>query len=210
MRAGRVLAHLELVAHDRHLAVEVLLRDERVHHAVGLEIERPAQVLVGRLEGLEVVRAIEPRACRSAARRATVSSCGMFAVLRRALEQQVLEQVRHARLAVALVARADQVGDVHGDRGLRLVGEQQHVQAVASAYSVMPSTDVTFTGGVAARGGADARLAAGAGGACGAVRAGAGACAHNGGPSSAVNRRTEASTSSHVQIPRAAPSPRRG
>jgi hypothetical protein len=36
-------------------------------------------------------------------------------VLGRALEHQVLEQVRHAGLAVVFLARADLVGDVHGD-----------------------------------------------------------------------------------------------
>ena len=45
-------------------------------------------------------------------------------------EQHVLQQVRHAGFAVALVARAHQVG--HVDRDLRLggIGEQQDVQAV--------------------------------------------------------------------------------
>jgi hypothetical protein len=51
----------------------------------------------------------------------------------RALEQQVLQQVGHAGLAVVLVHRADQVGQVDGDRGLAGVGEQQHAQAVAHA-----------------------------------------------------------------------------
>src|SRR6202162_1215981 len=40
-----VLAGLELVAHDRHLAVQVLLRDEGADHPVGLEIEGPLEVL---------------------------------------------------------------------------------------------------------------------------------------------------------------------
>ena len=47
--AGIVLAHLELVADDGHLAVEVLLGDVRVDHPVGFEVERPLEVLVGRL-----------------------------------------------------------------------------------------------------------------------------------------------------------------
>ena len=40
-----VLAHLELVAHHRHLAVEVLFATtKRVHHAVGFQAERPVEV----------------------------------------------------------------------------------------------------------------------------------------------------------------------
>ena len=49
---------------------------------------------------------------------------------RRALEHHVLEQVRHAGLAVALEARADEVRDVDRHRRLRRVGEQQHLQPV--------------------------------------------------------------------------------
>ena len=44
---------------------------------------------------------------------------------RRALELHVFEQVRHAVFAVALVARAHQVGDVDGNRVLRGIREQQ-------------------------------------------------------------------------------------
>ena len=51
-------------------------------------------------------------------------------IVRRALEHQVLEQVRHAGLAVVLHARADLHGQVHGRRRLRVVGQRQHVQAV--------------------------------------------------------------------------------
>ena len=54
----------------------------------------------------------------------------MLPLRRRALEQQVLEQVRHAGLAVVLVRRADLVGDVDRGRRLRRVGEQQHRQPV--------------------------------------------------------------------------------
>ena len=48
----------------------------------------------------------------------------------RSLEEHVLEQVGHAGLAVALVARADQDRQVDGDLGPRGVGEQEHAQAV--------------------------------------------------------------------------------
>ena len=48
----------------------------------------------------------------------------------RALEDHVLEQVGHAGLAVALVPRADQDGQVDRDLGTGRVGEQEHAQAV--------------------------------------------------------------------------------
>ena len=46
------------------------------------------------------------------------------------LEEHVLQQVRHARLAIAFVARAHQVSHVDRHLGLRSVGEKQDVQAV--------------------------------------------------------------------------------
>ena len=54
----------------------------------------------------------------------------MFGVLRRPLEDQVLEQMRHPGLAVVLVARADPIGHVHGDGLLGGVREQQHGEPV--------------------------------------------------------------------------------
>ncbi len=77
----------------------------------------------------------------------------MFGCLVGALEQHVLEQVRHAGLAVALVARADEVGDVDRDRRLGGIGEEQHAQAVGEQVF-----------GDAFDGGDPLRLARGAGG----------------------------------------------
>ena len=127
---GRVVfAHLELVADDGHLAVEVFLRDVRVDHPVGLEIERPLQVHVGRAERLEVVRAVEPGrpVGPGAVGRQLLRDVGM---VRRSLEDEVLEQVGHSGLAVVLVARAHLVGDVDRDRRLGRIGEEEHAQAV--------------------------------------------------------------------------------
>ena len=55
---GLFSPHLELVAHHGHLAVEVLLAHERVHHAVGFQAERPVQVVLGGGQRLEVVGAV--------------------------------------------------------------------------------------------------------------------------------------------------------
>ncbi len=51
-------------------------------------------------------------------------------MLRRALEYQMFEQVRHPGLAVIFVTRADQVGHVNGDRLFGRVGKEQDAQAV--------------------------------------------------------------------------------
>jgi hypothetical protein len=110
-------------------ALQVFLGDERVDHPVAFEIERPAQVVVGCGEGLVVIGAVVPgRAVRARAARGQLLRDVREA--RRALEHQVFEQVRHAALAIALVARPDQVGDVDRDRRLGLIREQQHAQAV--------------------------------------------------------------------------------
>ena len=124
-----VLAALELVAHDRHLGVERLLADEGLRHALGLDLDRELEVLRRRGEGLVVVRAVE-------ARRAVHLHAAAAELLpqvldrRRAEEQHVLEQVRHAGLAVVLVARADAVGDRDRRGRLARVGEEDDLEPV--------------------------------------------------------------------------------
>ena len=126
---GVVLAHLHLVAHHRHLGVEILARDERVDHRVGLPAEVPAQVVVVGREAGEVVGAVDPG--RAVGAQPALGELGPHrAVRRRALEDQVLQQVRHAGLAVVLVARADVIGHVDRGRGLAVIGGQQDLQAV--------------------------------------------------------------------------------
>ena len=124
-----VLAALHLVTNHSHLGVEVVLGDEGIDHPVGFEVERPDQVVVVRREGLEVVGAVEPsRAIREGT--AFGQFGGNVRMVGRPLEQQMLEEVGHARLAVALVARPHEVCDVHRDLLLALVREQQEAQAV--------------------------------------------------------------------------------
>ena len=127
-----VLARFELVAHDGHFGIKVAFRDERIDHAVGFEAERPFEVVARRVEGQEVIGAVEIGGAVPA--RAARSEFALdLAVLGRALEQQVFKQVGHPGLAITLVARADQVGDVGGDQSLRTVLDQQHREAVGQA-----------------------------------------------------------------------------
>jgi hypothetical protein len=124
-----VLARLELVADDRELGLELLRRDRGVDHPIGLEIERPVEIVLGRWKRLEVVRTVVPgRTVRL--RPALLEQLEHVVMARRAFEHHVLEQVRHARFAVAFESRADEVSDVDGDVGLRRVGEQQNLETV--------------------------------------------------------------------------------
>ena len=63
----------------------------------------------------------------------SLQGLGDVGVRGRALEEHVLEQVGHAGLAVAFVARADEDGHVDGDVGRGGVGEEQDAQAVVEA-----------------------------------------------------------------------------
>ena len=129
---GAVLARLEFVAHHRHLGVKVGTGDARIDHAVGFDFERPVEVGRRGGEGLVVIGAIER--CRAVPARALGGELGLdVRVAGGALEQQVLQQVGHARLAVALVARTDEVDDIDGHGVERAVGHQQHLQAVIEA-----------------------------------------------------------------------------
>jgi hypothetical protein len=124
-----VLILLEFVAHDRHLGVEIGPRHVAVHHAIGFHVERPSEVLGSGRESLEIVGAIEGR---RAVGPATVLGQLLMDLwmARGALEEQVLEQVRHPRFAVVLVAGAHQVGDVDGDRLLGLVRAEEDAEPV--------------------------------------------------------------------------------
>ena len=48
----------------------------------------------------------------------------------------MLQQVRHAGLAVVLVARAHVIGQVDRGRGLGVIGDQQHLQAIGQPVLV--------------------------------------------------------------------------
>ena len=125
----RILARLELIAHDAELLLELVGADVGVHEPVGLEIERPVQVRVGRGDGLEVVGAVVPRG--PVPLRAVVAQLlGHVLVSGRALEDHVLEQVRHPGLAVPFVARTDHHGEVHGDRRFCGIGDNQYMEPV--------------------------------------------------------------------------------
>ena len=128
-RLGRVLAGLELVADDRELGGEVLGLDGAIDHAVGLETDGELEVLIAGGQGLEVVGPVHVgRAVELGP--ALLHGPGDVRVGRRPLEDHVLQQVGHAGLAVALVPRADQDGQVDGHLGTRRVGEQEDAQAV--------------------------------------------------------------------------------
>ena len=125
----RVLASLEFVAHHGHLRIQVLLLDEAVHHAVGLEVNGELQVLVRGRQGLEIVHPIQ-RGAAIERRAVVLEGLRHVGVIRRALEDHVLQQMRHARLAVTFLTRADQHGQVDRDLRLRVVREKQDTQAV--------------------------------------------------------------------------------
>ena len=127
-----VLAALELVADDRHFRDQVLALDEAVDEAVGFELDAELEVLVGGRHGLEVVGAIDVGGAVEAGA-VVAQGLGHVGKRGRALEDHVLEQMGHAGLAVAFVARADQDGHVDGDRRPRRLGKKQHTGPVGQA-----------------------------------------------------------------------------
>ena len=127
-----VLPRLELVAHNGHLRVEIAPSDRGVHHAVGLDLQNVVERLPARRESLEVIGPV----VRGAAVEARSALLEVRLDVRKAprpAEHQVLEEMRHSGLAVAFVARADEVGDVDGDRIDRAVGDEQDLQSVREA-----------------------------------------------------------------------------
>ena len=127
---GTVLAPLPLVAHNGHLRFEVLCGNEGIDHAVRLEVERPLEIVIRGRKGLVVVRPVKPGSAVGKG-----SALGQFSgdirVFWRSLEDQVLQQVRHPRLPIALMTGAHQVGDIDRDLLLAPVWEKQDPESVA-------------------------------------------------------------------------------
>ncbi len=131
-RKGTVFAALPLVADHGHLGLEVFGGDVRIDHAVRFDVECPGEVVFVGRERLVVAGAVEER-CR-VVRRATLGEfAGATGMVRRAFENQVFEQVRHAGFAVAFVPRTHPVGDVDGDLLLAPVGRKQEPKAVVES-----------------------------------------------------------------------------
>ena len=144
----------DLLLHDGDLVLQVLLRDARGAHPVGLEeqgeLQRPGR------EQLEVVRVVGMRAAVECAAGAldVLRVLGLADVLA-ALEHQVLEEVGEPRPPLRLAAKPHVVVDAHAHDGGRLVGSQHDPKPVAQRDPfdrVGERTDL----GLRARHGADA------------------------------------------------------
>ncbi len=141
---GVVFAGFHFVADHRHFGVEIFLEHGHADHAVGFESERPAQIVVAGVEGLEVHGLVVLSGAVEQPPPWSVSSLKISRPGGGRLEHHVFEEMGHACLAVSLVAGADAVDDVDGDFGLGVIGKQQDVETVGKAYSVTPSMEVTF------------------------------------------------------------------
>ena len=80
-------------------------------------------------ERFEIIGAIHPGGAVEL-RAVVLQGLGDVRMRRRALEDHVFEQMRHARLAVAFVPRADEHGEIDRHLRLRVVRKEQHAQAV--------------------------------------------------------------------------------
>ena len=122
--------HVEFLEHDVALGQHVLVLENEAGHAVGLEFHHGGELLarhaleiagvVDRGEGVFV--AADP------AHGLGEFAGGMFG---RALEHQMLEEMRQSRFARRLVGRADLVPDHLRDDGRAVIGDHDHLQAVA-------------------------------------------------------------------------------
>ena len=124
-----VLSHFKLVAHHRHLAVKILLRNKAVGHGVGLPAQVPVQRFLIRYEGGEIVGAVgRGRAIETQAALAELRL--RIGRVRRTLENQMLQQMCHAGLAVTLMTRAHQISQVDCHAIVCHIGCQQDLESV--------------------------------------------------------------------------------
>ncbi len=111
-----VLVLAFLVLHDAALLVELVLADraDEVPHAIRFHPER--HVERGRRNGFEIVRAVVPRRAVLVRRAGELERAEeLVLVVLRALEHQVLEEVRETGLSGGLVGRADVIPDADRD-----------------------------------------------------------------------------------------------
>jgi hypothetical protein len=144
-----VLVAFALADDHRALGLGLLDRDERVAHAIGLELERGLVPLFRhRLEVTGHVLAGEGVPLRAVTRQQAVEVA--LGVLRRALEQHVLEEVRHAGRAGDLVAAAHVVPDPkRHDRRVPRFERVEHQAVVEATRSrgVSDCRDKSILGG---------------------------------------------------------------
>ena len=128
-RAGPVLVGFHLVDDDRALALELAGVDADVLHRVGQPGQHPVARGIACVELAEVVGAVIPGGAVPVDAAPGQLLLGIGDLLG-ALEEHVLQQVRHAGFARPFVARSHLVDQVDGHGGFGLVRAQQHGQAV--------------------------------------------------------------------------------
>ena len=125
-----------------HLVAQVLLGEPRSAHAVGLEEQRPLQ-RIGR-QRLEVVGVVEVRrSVERAAGALHIAEVGELLQILRALEHQVLEQVREPGAPFRLGSDADVIDDGDTDHRCGPVRIQHHPQPIGQGEAL----DGIFRGG---------------------------------------------------------------
>ena len=129
-RIGLIVdAQAALFFHRLPLVIEVVFRDGERAHAVGLEPQRQVQPV--RRDRLEVIGAILGGAAVVGAPRALHQLPVLrFLHVRRPFEHHVLEEVREARAAGALVARAHLVPHIDRHDGGRVILGVDDVESV--------------------------------------------------------------------------------
>ena len=112
---GRVLDHLDLLQHDRLLALQLLGIEQGSKKNIGQEVNSEWKVFIQDLD-VEAGVFFGREGVHLTAHRVHLAGDGLGRPGGRALEDQVLDQVGHAAAPVHLVARSRLDPDPHGDR----------------------------------------------------------------------------------------------
>ena len=102
---GVVLAHFHFIAHHGKLGLQIFARDKAVNHAVRFHLQRPLQVVVVSGKGFEVIGTVVGRSAVKA-HAAFAQFLHDVAARGRALEHQMLQQMRHAGFAIVFMPAA--------------------------------------------------------------------------------------------------------
>ena len=146
-RSVRLVVHAEalLFLHGLALVVELLLREDEGAHAVGFEEEGEVEGLGG--QRLEVVRPVfGRRPVHRAARLGDETEVVSLADVLRALEHQVLEEMRESRLAGRLDPASDVVRHVDRHEGDSALRRHDDREAVREAFDVKRNFEIQGRG----------------------------------------------------------------
>ena len=124
-----VLSTLKLIPHHREFRQQIVAINKAVHQSITFQMNGKLEVLRGRRKGFKIIGAILIR--RAIETGPVIPQRPRHVRKRRcALENQMLQQVCHARFAITFMPRTNQHCHIDGNCWLRRIRKQQNSRSI--------------------------------------------------------------------------------